>query len=108
VHHKKTSYFISGVFLLLEFTLAVATSFNIKFWFISIFFWAFGCLEIYRLIRKYKFYSHHHTKAELTDRISYRQTPGLRHPAWHNFADATEQEYIADKFHDQIKKIRKG
>ena len=109
MHHKKTSLFLSGMFLSVEFLL-----FAIFLYVRSVlgagFFFTVFWLDIYRLYRKMKFRStRDHLTYEKTamKRKAQRQINSYYWNLWYRFADASDHEFIAQKFHEQIKKTHR-
>ncbi len=106
MRHKKTSLFLSGMFLSVEFSLFAVFVFAKSLFGASFFFAIFG-LDIYRLYRKMKFWS-------IKDPLTYNRTATKREAQlqinshywniWYRFADASDHEYMAKKINEQIKK----
>ena len=107
--HKKTSFFPSGIFLSVELLLFVIFVFAKSIFGAGLFFAILG-LDIYRVYRKMKFLA---IKNPLTyektamKRASQRQINSYYWNIWYRFADASDHEFIAQKFHEQIKKIHR-
>ena len=106
MHHKKTSLFLSGIFLSVEFLLFAIFVFAKSLLEAGFFFAVFG-LDIYRLYRKIEFSSitgHLTYEKTAMKRESQRQINSYYWNTWYRFADAFDHEFIARKFHEQIKK----
>ena len=106
MHHKKTSMFLSSMFLTIEFLLFAIFVYARSLVGAGFFFAIFG-LDIYRLYRKMKFLS---IKDPLTyektalKRQAQRQINSYYWNIWYRFADASDHEFIAEKLHTQTKK----
>ena len=109
MHHKKTSFFLSGMFLSIEFLLFAIFVFAKSLFGASFFLAVFG-LDIYRLYRKIKFRSikdHLTHNKTATKREAQRQINSHYWNIWYRFADASDHEFIAKKLHEQIKKTQR-
>lgn len=103
-----TSFFLSGLYLTIESSLA-ALCFYAKIYFLGVVLIIFIFLETFRAFRKVQFVRiKDHLAQEAIARKRYDQQPlfGHYYNVWYRFADASDHEFIAQKFHDGIGKIR--
>ena len=107
MRHIKTSFFLSALYLLVEIGLAYLC-FAAKAYPIGAFLAVLTFLELYRLNRKIHFLKNPLTREDLSHRKDLQQKANSYYwNQWYRFADSHEHEYIANKFHEQIKKINK-
>lgn len=109
MRHRKTSLFLSGMFLSIEFALFAVFALAKSLFGAGFFLVIFG-LDIYRLYRKMKFWS-------IKDPATYEKMAKKREAQlginsyywniWYRFADATEHDYIAQKLHEQFRKTQR-
>jgi hypothetical protein len=116
MRHVKTSFTISGVSLtlwiiLLALFLSAKSSAGLVMAGVSFMFFSY---EVYRLYRKLLLYNwgrplsvERKRKIEQFRRqYGDYQRSNLYH-VWYRFADATEQEYLAEKFQESLKRVRR-
>ena len=113
MNHRKTWFFLSGLYISIELAVLIAFVLTKSYvgYFVAGVMALFICFELFRIYRKTQVITgdHHLTQEQKSKRDSYRnQLYGYRHyyNIWYRFADSTEQEYMADKFHQIIKKTR--
>jgi len=113
MHHKRTWFFFSGLYVGIELVVLVAFLLSKSYvgYVIVGVMATFICFEIFRIYRKTQIISrgHHLTNEQKLKRDSYRnQLGGYRYyyDIWYRFADSTEQEYMAEKLHQIVKKTR--
>ena len=100
MRHKKASLFISGILLIIYSLILAVFLINRSVAFILPF--IFVSYESFRLFRKIKLIRKGVKEQWRT------QLPISNHyyNVWYRFADSTEQEYIAEKFQETIRRIR--
>ena len=113
MNHRKTWFFLSGLYIAVELAVLIAfmSAKSYLGYFIAGVMATFICFEAFRIYRKTQVLTrgHHLTHEQRAKIDTYRnQLSGYRHyyNIWYRFADSTEQEYMAEKFHQIIKKRR--
>ncbi len=108
MRHKLTSFFLSGLYLTIE-SLLAALCFYAKIYFLGIAIAILIFLEAFRAYRKVQFVriKDHLAQDEMArKRYDQQQQYGHYFNIWYRFADSSDHEFIAQKFHSQIRKLR--
>ena len=113
MNHTKTWFFMSGLYISIELAVLIAFILAKSYvgYLVAGIMAMFICFEIFRIYRKTQVLTRgrHLSSEQKSKHDSYRnQLCGYRHyyNIWYRFADSTEQEYMAEKFHQIIKKTR--
>ncbi len=116
MRHVKTSFAISAAYLTLGiFLIALCLSARtFGGYLLAIIPLIFTSYEVYRVYRKLQLYNHgrpltpeqEKLRQQLRSQKHGYQRYNLYHK-WYRFADATEQEYLAEKIHETAKKVRR-
>lgn len=111
--HTSTWFLFSGLYIAIELTLLIVflLTKSLVGYVVASIMATFICFEIFRIYRKTQVIvsGRHLTNEQRSKRDSYRnQLGGYRYyyNVWYRFADSTEQEYMAEKLHKVVKKIR--
>ncbi len=107
MHHVKTSFFLSGLFLTIEISVTYFCLSG-KAYPVGAFFLGITLLDVYRIYRKVRFLRSHPSQEERMRRLDQIQKgSSYYYNIWYRFADASEHEYIANKFHERLRKLTK-
>jgi hypothetical protein len=114
MNHRKTWFFFSGLYITIELAVLVVFLFAGGYvgYVVAGAMAVFVCFEVFRIYRKTQVIArgHHLTDEQKLKQASYKkQLSGYGHyyNVWYRFADSSEQEYMANKFHEVLKKTRR-
>jgi hypothetical protein len=110
MRHVKTSFFLSGLTLCIEVILGwlVLSVHDAGHYVLGGVLFTLALLEIYRIYRKVRLLLTHPSHIMLKHMSDAQQKARSYYwNIWYRFADASEHEYIAQKFHEQIRRLRK-
>jgi hypothetical protein len=106
MRHVKTSFLLSGLYLFIEVVLAYFCL-AARVYPVGGFLVALAFLELYRLGNKIRYLKNPLSPAERARRSNNAmEARGFYYNQWFRFAEAHDHEFISQKFHERVKKLR--